>query len=317
VILLGGGTQTIAHLPRSAGGGVVVLSSATVQIERLWLSTTDADRLLVSPTAATLDTVSTTTTAAAGPQTADARAVTLTSTTGIVAGRSYLLTDPTGRRELAEVEAVISGGVRLAAPLAGPFASASTFRGVMLFGSFPGVEADDEEKHDNGGGPYLVSWSYTIDGAALTRQAVVYVRRGMAHCPATELDVTAADPSLGAGVLGGQIEVRRVLAAAWSDVRADLLARGLEPANFFNVELLRLLVARVAVGKIYRAAEISGGDVGDRFGEAAARWEARAKELLDNLTRGMSKPGTVHVKETTETAPQGPSRVVMNRMSRR
>ena len=95
-----GGEQSVRSVPLREGRAVAV-ASADFAILDLRYSADTAEHVLSSG-AATVDSVSTTLAAAAGRNTADPRALSVASATGIVAGRRYLLASG-GRSELVKV----------------------------------------------------------------------------------------------------------------------------------------------------------------------------------------------------------------------
>ena len=93
--------------------------------------------------------------------------------TGFTAGNRYLVTAADGNREDIWLARIDSGTPKLlysTSPLSRDYAvTTTTVRAFELEASFPDTEADDEQEIRDGGGPYQVTWSYTIDG----RQYVV------------------------------------------------------------------------------------------------------------------------------------------------
>ena len=316
-VVYGGGAQAVSHVPRDVTGRAVVVASATYEILDLRYPVDSADRTIVASTAATVDAVSTTISAAAGPTTADPRKITVASATGITRNTPYLLaTATTGASEVVQVEQVTSTVVLVREPIASAFASASTFKGLAVSGTFPSVTANDEDLFELGGGPYLVRWTYTAAGVAITREDVAFVVRALESCPATAAEVRERYPEIGAGQVGGQSHLAQYLGAAWRALQVDLLSRGLELQDIKS-ELATDAVCAGAAAKLYRWTAIGAGENGDRYSDLADRTEARYREILDALSRGLDKPGTVRIDRNDATAPAGSSRGYSRRFAPR
>lgn len=312
-LIYGGGAQTILHTPRTSTGLAVVVGSATYSIVDLRRSRDAADRVIQASTAATLDTVNTTISAAAGPQTADPRKLTVASATGITAGRRYLLTHATtGLSQPVRVQAVTGSVLLLAEPVAASYASSATFKGLEISGTFPSATADDAVLFDNGGGPYLVAWTYTAGGSSLTYEEVLFVERAASLCPATEADVRERFPEIGPATVGGQAQLSSFLHAGWLAARADLLSRGIDVGDLKPA----LLVEAVCVGTAARVARYSSTAAADRqeeWADLADRFDSRYKDMLAAMSRGRDRPGTVEISREDATASPGSSAEVRRR----
>src|SRR5690606_32448234 len=107
-------------------------SVTSVTVYRAYTGDTGTTEAATTGTAS-IDSVDTTLDAAAGDGQADARLIPLTATTGIVAGREYLLTSADGLKEWVEVVSIDSGvSVTARHPLANTYAAADTFQGTRL-----------------------------------------------------------------------------------------------------------------------------------------------------------------------------------------
>lgn len=312
-LVYGGGAQTIRHIPRTSTGLAVVVGSATYSIVDLRRSTDASDRTVQASTAATLDSVNTTISAAAGPQTADPRKITVASATGITAGRRYLLTHATtGQSQPVRVQAVTGSVLLLAEPVAAAYASSATFKGLEISGTFPSATANDETLFDNGGGPYLVAWTYSAGGATLTHEEIIFVERSASLCPATEADLRERYPEIGPSTVGGQANVAAFLHAGWLALRSDLLSRGIDLGDLKPA----LVVEAVCAGTASRVARFSSTAAADRIDEwadLADRFEARYRDMLAAMSRGRDRPGTVEISREDATASPGSSVAVRPR----
>lgn len=162
-ILYGQGAQTIRWVPTDANGYPRVVSSATYRIDDLREAEDTVNRAVAASTAATMPTVATTISAAAGPSTANPRRLAVTSATGVRVGGVYLLRDTTEARDEAVTVAKINGTeLELTRPVMRAFVNGSAFLGLEIEGSFPALVANDELRLDTGGGPFQATWSYTI-----------------------------------------------------------------------------------------------------------------------------------------------------------
>lgn len=306
-VVYGGGAQPIRHTPRTVGGQAVAVASANYEIVDLRHAVTSAERVVQASAAATLDAVNTTITATAGAQTADPRRLTVASATGITVGRRYLLTHATtGRSEPVRVSSVTGLVLLLAEPVAASYASGATFRGLEIAGTFPALAADDSSAFDNGGGPYLVGWTYAAGGATVTHEEVIFVERSASRCPATEADVRERYPEIGPSAVGGAANVPAFLHAAWLAVRADLVSRGIDGEDH-KPALLVDVVCAVTAARIARYSSTAASDRTEEWADLADRLDARARDLLNAISRGVDRPGTVRVDRETATAPPGQS----------
>lgn len=242
-----------------------------------------SDHVVVAAgTAATIDSVSTTLSAKAGRGATDRRTITVASTAGITAGRTYLLQAPSGVVELVRIATVASGTALLAgAEIRGDFPAASTLKGVEVSATFPGSEADDESNLD--GMPWVVVW--TIDGFPPLRETI-HLERGEEALLASLDDLRELDPTL--SVTGGdRIDPALALARAHRDLRTDLLMAG---AN--ESEMLLGPIGRDAV--TYRAAALCMLSNDDDVSKSKAEFYLdRYAKLIAAIKIGAEKPQVV------------------------
>lgn len=316
-LVYGGGAQTLRHVPAATNGRAAVVASATYSIVDLRRSTTDTARTIQASTAATVDAVSTTISAAAGPSTADARKLTLTSATGVTAGKRYLLTHATtGASEPVRVVEVTGSVLLLADPVAAAFPSGATFKGLEVTGTFPSATANDETLFDNGGGPYLVAWVYSAGGETITREEVIFVERAREHCPATEADLREHHPEIGSAIVGGKTSIASYLAAAWRAMRADLTSRGVELQDLKS-DVATAAVCYLAAARLYRFSGTAASDRGEEWADLADRAQAAYRDLLGAMTRGLARPSTVEINRRDATAQPGTSTTARGRFLQR
>lgn len=299
-IVYGGGAQALRFVPRDRDGKIIAVASATYAVEDLRLSTSDGDRFVVTSTAATVDSVSTTTSALAGRGSSDPRHVAIADETGIVAGRAYLLVASDGRREPIVVAEVGSGFVRTEDEIAGSFAATSSLSGVEISGTFPLAEADDESAFEDGGGPYLVTWVYSVGGVSESFRVPCFVVLAKDQCPATESDMLDAEP-LAQALGGGRTPLSRYLRAGWWEFRARCKRAGLDLGTVAGGEVAVAAIAHIAVAKLLRAHGL------EDYGDLANQHDNDAQGYFDSLITGKDPLGVVRVHKTEDQAPAGAS----------
>lgn len=229
-VLFGAGAQSLRVVPVDQLGRPRVVSAATYGISDLRRPEDDTEREVVaSGTAATVDSVSTTTAAAAGFGTANPAKVALTSTVGITVGRRYLLRAAAGGEELVTVEEIGSGFV-IVGEIAKTFASGSTFLGIEVTATFPADEANDEDEVEDGGGPYSLDLVFT--GCTPARQRfLVWLDRTTFRVPATVDDILELDQTL-ASAVGRRVKIERALSRAAKDMQTELMLAGVDASRY-------------------------------------------------------------------------------------
>jgi hypothetical protein len=177
---------------------------------------------------AAIDSVNTTVSVASGLSQTNPRLLTLTSTTGIVVGRQYLVTNAGGQTEIVEVEAVTSTQVTARDPLANDYAAGATFQGCRLTIGLSSTWVADKSKitDDQDAFPgYRVRWVYVVGGVTYVHDSdfdLVRYPKGHTLLPA---DVEAMYPGYRQRLPGlhqGD-EGRRLLEEAYEQFRWDLV----------------------------------------------------------------------------------------------
>jgi hypothetical protein len=285
------GEQSLRTIPHRDGRPVRV-TAATYAIYNARHTDSSTDYITVAPgTAAILDAVSTTLSANAGRRSTDRRTLTVVSTVGIAAGRTYLLTSPSGVVELVRIAAVVSATALLAgAEIRGDFGTGSTLKGVELTATFPAAQADDEDNLDDL--PWIVVWA--IDGFAPLRESV-HLERGEEALLATLDDLRELDPMLST-VGGDRIDPALALARAHRDLRTDLQLAGASESD-----MLLGPIGRDAV--CYRAAYLCTHHDDSESGLKRAQFYLdRYNELRTALQVGHKRPEVVAVDKADGSA---------------
>lgn len=285
------GDQTLRTIPHRDGRPVRV-TSGTYAILDVRHGDSSADHTLVAPgTAATIDAVSTTLTAKAGRNATDRRALTLASTVGLTAGRTYILESSVGVAELLRVVAVTGPTGALAArEIRGDFPVNSTLKGVEVAATFPGAAADDEKNLD--GLPWIIVWTFT--GFPPIRESI-QLERGEESQLATLEDLAELDPYLST-VGGDRIEPALALARAHKDWRTDLMLAGADEADYLSGPIGRdAVLYRAAWHSLHHSEDESAIRRAEEYGK-------RYDEFRAAVQVGSKKPGIVTLDKSEESA---------------
>lgn len=300
-IIYGAGSQTIRTVPVNRHGRPTVVTACTYRIVDLRRGEDDAEREVVAAgTAATIDTTSTTSSAACGRGTQYARRIPVASTTGFVAGRRYLITLADGTREMWVCEGIGTGYLIPRDELSRQYASGATVRGLEVSGVFPSGTADDETHIEDGeGGPYAVDWSWDLDPSP--RRELIWIIRQPDSLLVTEEEVLAIDPTLTA-TTGSRVSLATAIRQASMEVRVHLQLHQIDPDNFHAGAALKLAVAYRAAWHIVRLQK------GDENQERSQVYKDESQKLMDSITIGIPPEKSVKVSPSTDTAPGGTSR---------
>jgi hypothetical protein len=298
-ILYAQGAQPLRAVPVDAVGVERLVTAATYVVVDLREAEGTSRRSVVASTAATLPTVTTTITAAAGPSQANPRAVAITSATGVRVGGVYLLRDTTGAvEEAVTVARLVGTNIELTRGLTRAFANGSAFLGLEISGSFPSDVAADETRLDGGGGPLQVVWSYTIGSTLYVQPSDLWITRyGVA--PWVRVDeVYKFFPGF-AGYTGQQIDPHSAIAAATEEFAELLASSGRDPAYMRGNPSSTLYVCKRALVHMIR------GTRSPEMQPLAADFAAEAQGHASNLVTGRPPVRTTMVDHATDTAPAG------------
>lgn len=272
-------------------------SAATYTVYKGDGANDDSNSVAFSGTA-TLDSVSTTTDAAAGPAQADRSRVPLTATTSIAIGRRYLLSNTAAGGEQRQViipKAILSAdAVTHSADVAYAFASGSTFRGLRqsftVDATFIATIANLNffgTASLNGSGepatpmpPYRVVWAYSTAGNIVRRHTTTFdVCRAPLKHNVSEANIRAILPDAGmdAWLADRGAGFANQIAEGYKRFRADVRVAGYDPDAITDPEMVDRLVELATCAHL---AAHGIGRPGDRSAETwAQEWEKRYTDL--------------------------------------
>lgn len=285
----GQGAQTIRTVAVSELGFAVRPSAATLQLVDLRYSDTDDNHSVSDAAAATIDAVSTTTTAACGRSSAAPATITLTTVAGISASRRYLLSNPSGQSEIVTVVSVAAGPKTVLA-LNEPqhaYPTGSTFAGLEVSGS---VAADVANTDDYFDANLAAIWTFTGVEPARVVERVELVRPQPSWC--TMDDLVRLEP----GLTVRNADLVSALAQAHFDFALDLRGAGLNPYTHNPGELGRGACTYLAAHNALKTRDE------DAARDRATRYFDRYKELRLQLTVGTDKAGVVEIDKATGAA---------------
>lgn len=153
-IVFGGGDQPLVHVPPR------VVASATYMVEDLHEGESSSGRDLVASGAATVDSYSRKTSAAAGRGESDPRLLTVGTVVGVSEGQ-HLRISSSGGAETRIVEYASGTTIRLTRPLATNHPTEADVEGIEISGTFPAASAADSDLYD-GDRVLEVTWYYEL-----------------------------------------------------------------------------------------------------------------------------------------------------------
>ncbi len=298
-VLYNRGAQTLRWAPQDALG-LVRVTSATYTIVDLREPEDGSLRIVQASTAATVAATTTTTTAVAGPASAEPRRLSLTSSSGFRRGSIYLLTSGS-RSQAVTVERVGTGEVWLSTELRESFAEGSTLAACELEATFPASAANDETRLRNGGGPFEVQWTYTLDSKIyIPSQAFWLTRYGVEVWVKVD-DALSHLPGL-ARQLGPDTPPEEAIRAATDDVVARVFAAGRDLAFLRSSLDVDLAVRKLALYYLLIAQRQPDAR------ELANDFREQARHHLDDALIGQPSTRSTDISPTYGTAPAGNDR---------
>jgi len=285
----GQGQQTIRTVAVSELGFAVRPSAATLQLVDLRYADDNESYSVADAAAATIDAVSTTTTAACGRSSGAPSTITLTTVAGVSAGRRYLISNATGQSEIVTVTAV-NAGPKTVLALNEPqhaYPSGATFQGLEVSGT---VAADVANTDDYFDANLAVIWTFTGVEPARVVERVELVRPQPSW--ATMDDLVRLEP----GLTSRNADLASALSQAHFDYALDLRGAGLNPYTYSGGELARGAVVYLACYHALKSREE------DAVRERATRHLERYRELRLQLVVGKDKAGVIELDKVTGAA---------------
>ena len=277
-------------------GGVLEYSPAEGRPTHGWIAIYRGQTALVPEVALTVDTFSTTCTALAG-----ARALTVGSTAGAVAGRRIWIggDDQSGYED--SVVAVHSATVlEVEEPLKLALNAARIAGHVLRYTVNANLISSSTR--------YLrAAWRYTVAGATYRRDYLFDVVRLPFELALTEEDVCSVDPGF-SGQIGTRGSWRRMLAAAVEDIWLALESQGRQPDLLRSRDLLRpALLSRLLYRRHFADSERAARHDRDYQAAIAAAcasmhaWYDRGDDWIDTAEAGQASekagmPSTLRLK---------------------
>jgi hypothetical protein len=233
----------------------------------------------------------TTTDGASGVSQPNPRNIPLTATTGIVVGRTYLITGSTSLKEWAEVESVTSGdSITARYPLHNDYGIGASFVSTRITASVDDTwAADDSHVLEPCANPmYRVRWVYVVSGTTYVADTYFnLIRYGARHGVTPQdvesqyngwLDMLPVDHRFDQG--------RRLIDEAYRTVKVDLHSLSIDDATVAEAEMMDELVRLRVVERTEWSMYLSARSQ-DQGRHLAARKEYQ--ERLDALLRLASK----------------------------
>lgn len=199
----------------------------------------------------TVDTVSTTVSAASGPSQADPQKLSLTSTTSIVTGRKYLLAE-NSLKEWVEPISIHSGYIRVRHPLQSDYTTAATFKGTTVTATVDATWVADEgniSDHLDPNPDYRVRWEYVVSGTTYVAYTFFDLARATIGTQVDIDDVNARAPGLydTMPVEYRADQGRSLIDAAWRSVQAVFASMGVDTDAVRDNQVLDELVIMKAL----------------------------------------------------------------------
>lgn len=291
------GAQTVTLVPRDRLYRVALATDVTYEIVDPRRSETDDARVVVAEDAATEDETSCTLDGVAGDGSGDDYTIPLASTSGLTIGRTYMLIAADDRSESAVIGHIESGASASAlAPIRQPFESGDELVGVEWTASVPEAALSS----DDGAGPLLVIWRYTLDGVTFVIPQAVFASRFTVAPPLTDAELALSNPPLARRIAAAGLSLDQAIAVAMTDYLGELGALRIDPHHV----LIAPATAKLAVRE--KATEHAARWVNDPELAADAREQYRSQ--MNNIRLGMAPLGTVDIEPVTNTAAEGSSR---------
>ena len=299
-VYFGKGDQTLRTVPHRDGRPVLVASATYGIFDSRYGDESSEYEVVSSGTAASVDSFSQTLTSKSGRNATDKRSILVGSTTGLTAGRQYLLQAVDGRAELVRLAAVVSATRALTeAEISGDYPTGSSLQGIEVSATFPADPAADDQNLD--GLAWILEWSFASFPAPIRES--VFLERGEEAQLATLADLLELDPTI-SSLDGDRKEASLALARAHRDFRTDLMLAGASESDVLAGPIGRDAVVYLAA---YHALKHSSEDSASRRAES---YMARYQELRQAIQVGSKKPQVVSLdKESASATATNPAKL--------
>ncbi len=292
-----GGAQAVRVIAVNDQGDPTIPSSAAYTVIDLREPEDSTTREVQASTAATIDSLSTTTTGTAGPVASDDRVVPVASAAGISEGTWYLLEDG-GQREAVLVDFVDGLDVHVRDRLSKIFSAGAAFQGLEVSGTFPAAEAADDDALVDGAGPYAIDWTFV--GVVPERaRDLAWIVRTAEKSYATLGDLRILDP-VSANVSRDLIDPRAFLEQAHRDFRGRLRELGIDPDVYHGGENARDAVTLRAAMYIRRQLR----------GEGNVELSEWFERRYQGMTANLAAQGTVITDPHEDYTPESGSTTI-------
>ncbi len=277
-VLYGAGNQTLKHIPIDRNGKHVVVTSPTYTIVDLREGRTSSQREIVASTAATIDTASDSTTTTVGRSATNPQLIGLGDASEFTVGRRYLISDGAGS-ELFTIEAIDTNTLYSSKALQGDYCANASVVAIELEATFPASEADSEDETvEDGGGPYQIIWSYSIDGQPYIVPETVWVNRYSYTPWITREDLLRGHAQI--DQRASREAISDALIVATEEVAAELQAGGLDPSKYRSTQVGRIAVRYRALHYIFMGFHgDQDSELADSYGE---RYKMHMSQILIN-----------------------------------
>lgn len=282
-LIFEGGAQVVRSVMTDARRRPVRVDACGFEVVDLRVNAGSTGHVLTSG-AATVDSVSTTLSAAAGRGAGgDVRAVTVASAAGVRVGGRYLLVDG-AKAEVVRVESISGTMLRLSSDLPYRFASGSSLLGLEVSCTIAAEVAADTA--------YLaetllaVRWSPTGGEVVLEP---VYLERQTPTTLATADELAAMDRGLAA--MAGPADLAAAIAEASADFDVDLLSAGVSDTALVPGPIGKRAILALAAWHLLKTSTDPSAV------SRAERYHARYQELRNNLLVGADKAKTARLNE--------------------
>jgi hypothetical protein len=293
-IIAGAGAQTVEVYATDALGRRVKPTGATCRIVCLAEpeSADDADRIVLATSAATVDSLSTTTTAICGLRSSNERLVPIAAGVPVV-GRQYVITGG-GVTEAFEVEHVDGLNIYARDDLRTRFASGATVTGMRVTASFPADWANDADELERRA-LFGVDWTFTGVTGPLSVRTFARIERRHRAPRATALDLMRLDPRLG-DASRERSTLESHLQQADDEVSAHLAFTGRVLSDTADGAVGRMAVGYTALALAYRT-------LGEAYIGRAEWAELSAQRWLKMLLGGQKADDRHETTRATDRAP--------------